>query len=139
MGLFLNHNLRGYPILARGSLRIAMSILPPCPLPLILLFILASNHVSFAYAGAFKLELNLLTLGFETALNRANQQNKDCNLSFILIVTVVMFFIFHTPRIIISIYEAVTIQNLVRCTEKQKGYFLIWYLYVQAALQLLQV
>ena len=68
-----------------------------------------------------------------------NQQKKDCSLSTILIVTVIMFFIFHTPRIIISVYEAVTIQNLVRCTERAKGYFLIWYLYVQAALQLLQV
>ena len=68
-----------------------------------------------------------------------NQQKKDCNLSIILIVTVIMFFIFHTPRIIISFYEAVTIQSLVRCTEKGKGFFLIWYLYVQAALQLLQV
>ena len=83
--------------------------------------------------------MNEYVLGCETARNCVNQQKKDCNLSFILIVTVVMFFIFHTPRIIISIYEAVTIQNLVRCTERQKGYFLIWYLYVQAALQLLQV
>jgi len=77
--------------------------------------------------------------GSETARNRVNQQKKDCNLSIILIVTVIMFFIFHTPRIIISFYEAVTIQSLVRCTEKGKGFFLIWYLYVQAALQLLQV
>ena len=77
--------------------------------------------------------------GSAVARNRANQQRKDCNLSIILIVTVIMFFIFHTPRIIISVYEAVTIQNLVQCTDKGKAYYLIWYLYVQLLLQLLQV
>ena len=33
-----------------------------------------------------------------TKRNRVNQQRKDCSLSIILIVTVIMFFIFHTPR-----------------------------------------
>ena len=35
------------------------------------------------------------------ARNRFNQQKKDCHLSIVLIVTVIMFFVFHSPRIVI--------------------------------------
>ena len=38
-----------------------------------------------------------------------------------------------------SVYEAVTIQTLVLCTSKGRGYYHIWYIYMQAALQLVQV
>jgi len=86
-----------------------------------------------------KKQLNSNSKGAETARNRVKQQKKDCNLTNILIVTVIMFFVFHTPRVIISVYEAITIQHLMSCTDKGKGYYHIWYLYVQAALQLLQV
>ena len=57
----------------------------------------------------------------------------------ILICTVFMFFLFHTPRGIMSIYEAITIQNVLQCSKKKKGFYTIWYLYVQAILQLVQV
>ena len=53
-----------------------------------------------------------------TSRNRVNQQKKDCNLSIILIVTVIMFLIFHTPRILISVYESASIQSVVLCTER---------------------
>ena len=39
----------------------------------------------------------------------------------------------------LSVYEAVTIQTLVLCTSKGRGYYHIWYIYMQAALQLVQV
>ena len=101
---------------------------------------------------------------------------------------VIMFFIFHLPRILISVIESATIQDVVDCAERStffcifaqfvatpkkhthqdkdkysinwgfmsplansvrsakkisllrgKGFLQIWYLYVQAALQLLQV
>ena len=48
-----------------------------------------------------KFKLASLLLGSEAARNRIQQQKKDCNLSFILTVTVFMFFVFHSPRIII--------------------------------------
>ena len=38
-----------------------------------------------------------------------------------------------------SVYESLTIQNLVQCNNKGLGYYHIWYLYVQVTLQLLQV
>ena len=38
-----------------------------------------------------------------------------------------------------SVYEALTIQKLVLCNSKERGFYHIWYLYIQAALQLLQV
>merc|ERR1712012_127483 len=50
--------------------------------------------------------------------SRASQQRRDCNLSTILIVTVVMFLIFHSPRIIVSMIESFAIQSVVHCTER---------------------
>ena len=44
---------------------------------------------------------NLATLGSEAARSRLQQQKRDCNLSIVLTVTVIMFFVFHSPRIII--------------------------------------
>ena len=69
---------------------------------------------------------------------RLNHQKADANNSLILISTVVMFFIFHSPRVIISIYEGITIQNVLTCNEKRKGFHTIWYLYVQNTLQFVQ-
>ena len=70
---------------------------------------------------------------------RRSQQRKDLNLSLILIMTVFMFFMFHLPRVLISIYEAFTTQQMVICGQKGLGYYHIWYLYAQATAQLLQV
>ena len=70
---------------------------------------------------------------------RKNQHRNNFNLTVILFVTVLMFFFFTIPRVLMSIYEAATIQNMLRCSKKRKGYYQIWYLYVQATLQLLQV
>jgi len=83
---------------------------------------------------------NATTTGLSVSKrNRVNQQKKDCTLSIVLIVTVIMFFIFHLPRILISVIESATIKDVVNCAERGRGFLTIWYLYVQAALQLLQV
>ena len=63
---------------------------------------------------------------------RRSQHRLDLNLSLILIMTVFMFFMFHLPRVLISIYEAFTIKQMVICGQKGLGYYPIWYLYAQA-------
>ena len=57
----------------------------------------------------------------------------------ILIVTVVVFIMFHMARVLISIYEAFTIKQMIVCGEKGLGYYHIWYLYAQSVAQILQV
>ena len=70
---------------------------------------------------------------------RLNHQKLDANHSLILLSTILMFCMFHSPRVIISIYEAVTIKSLLTCMERQKGFYTIWYLYIQRSLQFVQV
>ena len=83
------------------------------------------------------IELNY-NIGSQAIIKRRNNQMNDVNLSVILIFTILMFLIFHTPRVILSIYEAITIQYVLKCSQKRKGFYTIWYLYVQTTLQLVQ-
>ena len=52
--------------------------------------------------------------GSESARKRLQQQKRDCTLSFILTVTVIMFFVFHSPRIIIRSVQENTETCLTR-------------------------
>ena len=70
---------------------------------------------------------------------RRDQHKKDLRLSLILIVNVFVFIMFHLPRVVISVYEAFTTQQMVICGKKGRAYYHIWYLYVQLIAQLLQV
>ena len=87
----------------------------------------------------FKVRLTLLFPGNKTIQRRVHHQKTDANLSLVLIFTILMFFMFHSPRVILSVYEATTIQNVLTCNGKRKGFYTIWYLYVQNTLQLVQV
>ena len=77
--------------------------------------------------------------GAEPEMRRHCNQNDDVNHSVILISTIIMFFLFHFHRVILSIYEAITIHSVLLCSKKRKGFYAIWYLYTQAMLQLVQV
>ncbi|XP_023326792.1 uncharacterized protein LOC111700184 isoform X2 [Eurytemora carolleeae] len=70
---------------------------------------------------------------------RMNQQKKDLSMAVILISTIIMFFAFHTPRILTSVYEASTIQDVLYCRGKEKEYRGIWYLYIQLVVQLMML
>ena len=77
--------------------------------------------------------------GTHAIIARRHQHKIDLNQSLILIVMILIFFMFHIPRVIISIYEAFTIQRMIKCSQKGLGYYHIWYLYGQAVSQFLQV
>ena len=70
---------------------------------------------------------------------RLNHQKLDANHSLILLSTILMFCLFHIPRVIISIYNAITINSVLKCKDRQKGFYTIWYLYAQYSLQFVQV
>ena len=75
---------------------------------------------------------------------RAAQQKRDCNLAIVLICTILMFLVTHTPRcddklmnldnfltnfpprIFTNIFEAITINSVLTCQEKGAGYLKIW-------------
>jgi hypothetical protein len=78
-------------------------------------------------------------IGTHAIKKRRKQHKTDVDLSLILIVTVAVFFMFHLPRVLISIYEAFTMKQVVVCGQKGLGYYQIWYLYAQAVAQMLQV
>ena len=67
------------------------------------------------------------------------QQKRDLNLAIVLICTILMFLATHTPRIMAGIFEAVTINAVLNCQEKGRGYLEIWYLYLLTIVNLLQV
>ena len=99
-----------------------------------------SQHQFLVGLHLFSLLLSrIMSSGSVQSQKKKNQMKSDINLTVILFVTVFLFLVFNIPRVIISIYEALTIQNLLRCSKKRLGYYKIWYLYVQATLQLLQV
>jgi hypothetical protein len=77
--------------------------------------------------------------GGEILARRLQQRRKDCDHSVVLVVTILLFLAFHTPRVLMSVYESVSIQAAAVCSARQRGYFTIWYLYAQATVQLLQV
>jgi hypothetical protein len=83
--------------------------------------------------------LTIFLSGNDNIQKRLHHQKTDANLALVLIFTILMFFMFHSPRVILSVYEAITIQNVLTCSEKQKGFYTIWYLYVQNTLQFVQV
>jgi len=68
-----------------------------------------------------------------------NQANKDCNLSIILICTTLTFFLLHLPRVLTSLYEALTIRSQLNCTDKGKDFLPLWFLYILAAMNTLLV
>merc|ERR1712096_2486 len=57
----------------------------------------------------------------------------------ILLCTVTMFLICHSPRLFLSVYEAAMINSILHCQSKRLGITPIWYLYAMASVQLLQV
>lgn len=69
---------------------------------------------------------------------RLRQQNKECNLTIVLLSTVIMFFVCHLPRILTSVHEAVNIQNILGCREKGRDLTPLWLLYIMALVQYLQ-
>ncbi|XP_023337024.1 uncharacterized protein LOC111708020 [Eurytemora carolleeae] len=70
---------------------------------------------------------------------RVTQQNKECNLAFILICTVVTFFICHIPRVMTNVYEALIIKKEENCKLQGMGYVKLWYLYIIVATNLMLV
>jgi len=68
-----------------------------------------------------------------------SQQWKDINMSLVLISTVAMFFVCHTPRIFVSLYEATNIQSILNCRDKGKANTPLWFMFVTLAVQLLMV
>ena len=70
---------------------------------------------------------------------RAAQEKRDYNLAVVLICTILMFLATHTPRIMTSMFEAVTIGSVLACQGKGQGYLRIWYLYLLNGVNLLQV
>ena len=58
------------------------------------------------------------TLGSESARRKQDQQRRDCHLSVVLAVTVALFLVFHSPRIIVrshwKIYS-VALENIFSC------------------------
>ena len=62
---------------------------------------------------------------FETGFKSANIFHK---IEFLLV-----------SRLLTSLYEAATIQSVVRCQSRGRGYLEIWYLYLLSVIQLLQV
>jgi len=78
--------------------------------------------------------------------SQQNQKSRDAcaektNLSSstILLCTVATFLVCHSPRLMLSVYEAVMITSILHCQSKLKGITPIWYLYAMASVQLLQV
>jgi len=69
----------------------------------------------------------------------SNNQAKECNLAFILICTTVTFFLLHLPRVLASLYEALTIKTQLNCAKKDKDFLPLWFLYILAALNTLLV
>ena len=86
-------------------------------------------------------------------------QSKDSNLAFLLICSVIMFFICHLPRfktqksggqdnsinfplhyrLVTSIYEAVNIQDTLTCKLQHKDKTPLWYMFVTVIVQMLMV
>ena len=93
------------------------------------------NHKCTKPSNSYSLTSGLST---DKIKQRLCHQKLDANHSMILIFTIIMFIMFHSPRVLICIYEAITIQNVLTCMGKQKGYYTIWYLYTQNTLQLVQ-
>jgi len=64
---------------------------------------------------------------------------KECNLAIILICTAVTFFFLHLPRVLTSLYEALTIHKQLNCSSQQKDFLPLWFLYCIAAMNALLV
>ena len=91
----------------------------------------------------------------KTAEKRIAQQKRECNLAVVLSFTVLMFLLTHAPRysfsflrsiciqpffrIMTNIYEAITINSVLKCHDNNKGYLKIWYLYILSLINLLMV
>merc|ERR1719481_1598462 len=69
-----------------------------------------------------------------TSLKLSQQRQKDSSLVLILSCTALSFFLLHTPRILTSLYEALTIQSQQVCSEKGKEFLSLWFLYTMAAM-----
>jgi len=74
-----------------------------------------------------------------TVERRVAQQKRELSLAVVLSFTVLMFLITHLPRVMTSIYEAVTIRSVIQCHKRKRGYLRIWYLYALSTIQFLQV
>jgi len=68
-----------------------------------------------------------------------SQQSKDINMSLVLVSTVAMFFFCHTPRLFVSLYEAINIHSIQLCQKKGKINTPTWFMFVTLAVQLLMV
>eukprot|EP00092_Neocalanus_flemingeri_P093716 GFUD01119133.1.p1 GENE.GFUD01119133.1~~GFUD01119133.1.p1 ORF type:complete len:246 (-),score=49.89 GFUD01119133.1:20-757(-) len=112
-----------------------------CVLPVLVLTVLNSRVYLAMQQMKQRMELKRRRseTGTHATILRRTQHKIDLNLSLILLVTIILFFMFHTPRVIISIYEAFTIQKVVNCSQNGLGYYHIWYLYAQSVAQFLQV
>ena len=58
---------------------------------------------------------------------RAHQQSKDCGLAMILVSTVTTFFMLHTPRLLVSVYEAANFNYQEHCESISRDYFPLWF------------
>jgi len=62
--------------------------------------------------------------------SRRNQRNcKECNFAWVLLSTVIIFSVLHIPRILTSVYEAVTYSWQEKCQEKGLDYQPLWFTY----------
>jgi len=74
--------------------------------------------------------------------NRTNSSNlaaKEINLAIILICTTFTFILLHLPRLLTSVYEALTIHRQLECSAINKDFLPLWFLYCIAAMNALLV
>jgi len=67
------------------------------------------------------------------------QQSRDVNMSLVLISTVAVFLLCHTPRLVTSVYESINIGQILFCRDIGRDNTPLWYMYFTAAVQLLMV
>merc|ERR1712002_612746 len=75
----------------------------------------------------------------KTSGSTSNLAAKELNLATILITTAVTFFFMHLPRVLTSLYEAVTIHQQLHCSGQEKDFLPLWFLYCIAAMNTLLV
>jgi len=56
-------------------------------------------------------------------------RDTECNLATLLLSTVITFLLLHLPRVLTSVYEAVTFSKQEKCSEKKMNYQQIWFNY----------
>merc|ERR1719264_675475 len=66
--------------------------------------------------------------------NICHNAARECNLAIILLSTTLTFFVLHTPRLLTSVYEAITIHYQLKCTTENKDFLPLWFLYAIAAM-----